>query len=139
MTIPLYALLAAGAWTLVLVSAIAAWRGAELLAGRTPLSGFPSGTPHGSDRYWRLNRAHLNAVENLPLFAIVVLVGTEIGLVSPWFDRAAVLWVVARMGQSIIHVAANTDFSVSVRFTFFLIQIGCLLAIAAEILTRSSG
>lgn len=134
MTIPLYSLLGAGAWTLLLVMGVALWRAPEMLAGRTRISGFPSGVPHGSDRYWRLNRAHLNSLENLPIFAIVVLVGTEVGLVSPWFDRASIAYLLGRIGQSIVHVAANTDLSVSVRFTCFLIQIGCVLTIGALIL-----
>ena len=48
-------------------------------AGASPAD-FPASVPHGSDRYWRLNRAHLNCLEFLPMFAAVVLTGAVLGV-----------------------------------------------------------
>jgi uncharacterized MAPEG superfamily protein len=70
---PLAALVLHAAWVLVLVLAIGAWRMGQVFAGQKKANEFPSGTQHGSDAYWRLNRAHMNTVENLPTFAALVL------------------------------------------------------------------
>lgn len=107
--------------------AIGAARVAQILAGNAKPSDFPSGIPHGGDRYWRLNRAHLNCLENLPLFAAVVLTGAVIGADAPMLDRFAVVYLGARVGQSVTHVASGSDLAVQVRFGFFLVQLVCLL------------
>lgn len=72
MTRPLLCLLAFAGWALFLVLCIAAARVSQVLTGKKKPNEFPSGVPHGGDRYWRLNRAHLNTVENLPIFGAIV-------------------------------------------------------------------
>ena len=52
---------------IVLVTAIGAFRVLQVLTRKKAANEFPSGTPHGGDLYWRLNRAHMNTAENLPL------------------------------------------------------------------------
>ena len=127
MTTPLWCLLGFVAWTLVLLVALAFARVSKVLAGSARATDFPSGVPHGSDAYWRLNRAHLNCLENLPLFASVVLIGTAIGLRTPVLDTLARVFLVARVGQSLAHLSSGSALAVNVRFTFFLIQFVCLV------------
>src|SRR5687767_12793388 len=68
MTVPLWCLLGFVAWTMLIVGAIGVYRVGSIVFGRARGTDFPSGVPHGPDMYWRLNRAHANATENVPLF-----------------------------------------------------------------------
>jgi uncharacterized MAPEG superfamily protein len=136
MTIPIYALMGFVFWTIFLVLAIGGARTMQVLRGETAVNGFPSGQPHGSDGYWRLNRAHLNCVENLPLFASVVLAGHVTGLTAGTFATLAQVYVGARVLQSIIHVSSGSAMAVNLRFACFVVQLGCLLTMATMIVNR---
>jgi uncharacterized MAPEG superfamily protein len=127
MTTPLWCVVGFVAWTLVLLLAIAFARVGAVLTGVKKANEFPSGVPHGGDFYWRLNRAHLNCLENLPIFAAVVLVATVAGLRAPMLDTLARTYLGARIGQSITHVSSGSVIAVNVRFTFFLVQVVCLI------------
>ena len=124
MTTPLWCLVGFAAWSIALVLSIGAVRVGRVLAGKQQANSFASGTPHGGDRYWRLNRAHLNSVENLPIFATLVLVGHVAGLHAGGYATAAVCVVCARVVQSIVHVSSNANLAVNLRFTAFCIQLG---------------
>jgi len=126
-TTPLWCLFGFILWTVLLLLAIAAARVRHVLAGKARASDFTAGIPHGGDRYWRLNRAHLNCLENLPLFSAVVLTGAVIGAEAPWLDRLAELYLLARIGQSLTHISSGSDRAIQVRFAFFGIQLLCLL------------
>src|SRR5256885_735268 len=123
MTTPLYALMGFVFWTVFLVLAIASVRVAQVATGKAAVNSFPSGQPHGGDQYWRLNRAHINCLENFPLFAAVVLAGHVTGLVAGTFATLAESYVFARVAQSTIHVASGSAMAVNLRFTFFVVQI----------------
>ncbi len=138
MTVPLWCLVGFVLWTLVLLFGVAGARVSKVLAGRASPGDFPSGVPHGTDAYWRLNRAHLNCLENLPLFAAVVLTARVANVIGPTLDVLAVVYLAARIGQSLAHVSSGSAIAVNVRFTFFLIQIGCLIGfIWAIVATRA--
>src|SRR5256885_16509731 len=107
MTIPLWSLLAMVTWTMALVIAISMYRRGQVELGRKRDNEFPSGVPHGTDRYWRLNRAHVNCVENLPLFASVVLVAHVAHIQNSTLDLLSIVYVGARGGQSTVHIVAN--------------------------------
>jgi len=117
-------------WPIVLVSGIGVFRVSQVLTGKVAPNAFPSGTKHGSDFYWRFNRAHVNSLESLPIFGVVVLVGVVAHVTNPTFDHLAVAAVVSRVGQSIVHVAGNSNMHVNVRFTFFLAQLLCFVGMA---------
>lgn len=136
MTTPLFALMGFVFWTMFLVVAIGLSRVAEVASGKTAVNGFPSGQPHGSDRYWRLNRAHLNCVENLPLFGAVVLAGHVTGLTDGSFATMAQVYVAARVAQSLVHVSSGSAMAVNVRFGCFLTQMTCVMLMAVQIVTR---
>jgi uncharacterized MAPEG superfamily protein len=97
----------------------------KVLTGKAQPNQFPSGVPHGSDAYWRLNRAHMNCVESLPVFASLVLVATVAGLRLPVLDTAARIVLAARVGQSLAHLSSGSNLAVNVRFAFFIVQVGC--------------
>lgn len=135
---PLAALVLHAAWALVLVLAIGGWRGSQVFAGQKKLNEFPSGTQHGGDAYWRLNRAHMNTVENLPMFAALVLSGVYLQVQDLPFQILPSLVLYARIVQTLIHVASGSTLGVSLRFTAYVVQVASMLAMAYIIL-RATG
>ena len=138
MTIPLWCLVGFVAWTIVMLFALAGTRIAQVVTGRKQPNDFPAGVPHGGDTYWRLNRVHLNCVENLPLFASVVVVATLAGVKAPLFDTLSRVYLGARVAQSVAHLSSGSSLAVNVRFTFYLVQIGCLLGIMYLIVDKAA-
>jgi len=116
-------------WPPVLVVGIAGWR-AALMSGGRKITEFPAGTPHGPDPYWRLNRAHLNTVEYLPVFGAIVLGGVVAGVSAPLFGTLALAAVSARMVQSLIHLASGAALAVNLRFLALLVQLVCFIWLA---------
>lgn len=137
MTTPLWCLLGFVTWTLLLLSAVGAARVSQVLAGKAQANEFPSGVPHGSDAYWRLNRAHMNCLENLPLFASVVLTAAVLGLSSSTLDTLATVFLLARIGQTAAHLSSGSNMAVNVRFTFFLVQVACIVGFLLVIATNA--
>jgi len=131
--IPLLSLVAFALWPVVLVLGIGTFRVPKVLMGKVAANSFPSGTPHGGDAYWRLNRAHMNSLESLPVFAALVLTAVVAQTVTPAFERFCILVVAARVAQSIVHVSGNSNMHVNVRFTFFAVQIACFIMMGASI------
>ncbi len=121
----LHALLAFTGWTMLLVLGVVSVRSLKVLTGESKANEFPSGQEHGHPIYWRLNRAHVNAVENLVVFAVVVLVGHLAGVTDPLFAQLAWVAVAGRIAQSVVHVASYSHMAVTVRFAFLLVQLGC--------------
>ena len=81
----------------------------------------------------------MNCVENLPVFAAVVLGGHAVGLsADPAFQTAARSVLFARFGQTAAHVASGSSNAVRVRFAFFVAQLGAMLYMAQRILYSSS-
>jgi len=81
----------------------------------------------------RVVRVHGNALENLPLFAAVVLlagVTGNIALINP----LAYIFIAARAGQSIAQVISNALPWPYIRGAFFLTQVGILIYWAISLL-----
>lgn len=129
---PMAALLVFAGWAVGLVFAVVLIRTAWVLQGTYKANGFKSGEQHGPAWYWRLNRAHTNAIETLVPFAVVVGAGVHLGVDAP-FGTLAWATVAARVCQTGIHVALDTHLSVSVRATFFLVQVGLIVAMGVQL------
>ncbi len=112
----------------VLTAGIAPYRVGSVLAGKARPNSFPADQPHGPEWYRRLLRAHVNCVENLPLFGAVVLVGHVASVRDGTFDTLALVYLGCRVGQTIAHVSSGRSLVVNVRFAFFLAQLGALAA-----------
>jgi uncharacterized MAPEG superfamily protein len=121
-------------WAIALVLMVAADRTLIVLRGEARANSFTSGVPHGSESYWRINRAHLNTVENLPIFAVIVLSGWVVGMETLAFNRLALIVVVARIIQSAIHIASGSVAAVTSRFLAYAVQIACEIWMAALVL-----
>lgn len=135
---PLAALVLFAAWVLLLVLSIGVWRVGQVLAGQKKVNEFLSGTQHGGDAYWRLNRAHMNAVENLPVFAALVLAGLYLQVQDVAFQVLPSLVLYARIVQSAIHVASGSALGVSLRFVAYVVQVASMFTIAFVVL-RATG
>ena len=77
-------------------------------------------------------RAHMNCVENLPLYTALVLALAATGVQSATIDHLAMVLLAARIGQTLTHIMLPpTNPVTGLRFGFFCIQAGCMVAIAA--------
>ena len=136
MTTPLWCLVGFAAWAIVLVSGIAVVRVGRVLAGKQSANSFSSGQQHGGDRYWRMNRAHMNCVENLPIFAAIVVALSAAKVEGAWVNGAAIAVLVGRVAQSTIHIASNANMAVNLRFTAYLTQLVCFAILIGAIATH---
>lgn len=128
MTTELWCVLGFAAWGMLLAGVIAMWRTFEVLAGKKKSNEFPAGVEHGTSFYWRINRAHINTVENLPIFAAIFLTARIGGVTSPDTAMLAQIILGARVMQSLVHISSGSAMAVNVRFAAFLTQWGCLAA-----------
>lgn len=140
MTTPLWALLAFAIWTLVvLLIGIGVRRWSLILTGRAQLTDFPADTTHGSTAYRRAVRAHLNCVENLPVFGAIVLIAAVTQVTSPVLDTLAIVFMAARVSQTLVHVSVTeTNATVLVRFISFLVQIIAMFWMALEVVRHAN-
>ena len=127
-------------WTmLVVLLGIGLPRAAAVLERRAAPNSFVANIPHGTERYQRTLRAHANCVENLPLFASLVLLGRVVSLESWPFEAFAIAVLPARIAQTTAHIASGSNRAVLVRFSFFTIQLGCFAGMAALLALRFRG
>ncbi|VVC75458.1 hypothetical protein AQUSIP_07480 [Aquicella siphonis] len=125
MTIPQWTLLGFAVWTLlVLISTIGITRWYLILCGQNQPREFRADEPHGSPRYRRAMRAHVNCVENLPVYGSIIFIITLLKLDNALLDVLAVTFMTARICQTITHVAfTDTNRMVLIRFAFFFTQL----------------
>jgi uncharacterized MAPEG superfamily protein len=106
MTIPQWALLGFAVWTLlVLFGTVGVYRWSRILTGQTRISEWQADLPQGSDWYQRAMRAHMNCVENLPVFTAIVVCATATGADSRLLDLQAGAILVARICQTTVYLA----------------------------------
>lgn len=127
MTIPQWVLLGFCAWTLaILIATIGIYRWSRILSGQARISEWRADERQGSDWYCRAMRAHANCVENLPVYAAIVLCATATRVDGELVDMLALILLAARVAQSLTHLSfQQTDRAVSVRFTFYSVQVLC--------------
>lgn len=131
----LYSLLGFVFWTLMLLGAIAVVRTMGVLTGKKASNDFPADQDHGgSPFYRRLLRAHMNCVENLPVYGAVILTAAVLG-VTALIDPLAWPFLGCRVAQSLAHLAGTSVVLVNVRFTFFLAQYVILLTMIGRLAT----
>ena len=129
MSIPVWTLLGFAVWSmLVLILTVGIYRWGLIFAGRVQVAEFRADQVEGSDRYRRAMRAHLNCLENLPIFGAIVLVIVVSGARSSALDVLALTFMGARIIQTLIHVSREqTNLLAYLRFGFFLVQLVCML------------
>lgn len=135
MTIPVWALLGFAAWTLfILVVPVGLYRWGNILSGRAAVAGWRPDGQDGSAWYERAVRAHLNCVENLPVYTAIVVTALASHTASPLLDILAVVVLAARICQSSIHMLLEqTNRVVAFRFSFFFVQALAMIAMGTVI------
>jgi uncharacterized MAPEG superfamily protein len=135
MTMPVLVLLAFAGWTLLtLMGSVGIYRWSLILTGGISIADWRADVPQGSDWYRRAMRAHLNCVENLPVYSAIVVALEATGMRSPVIDDLAIAMLVARMAQTVVHIALPpTTMAASVRFALFFGQIICMAYIAVTV------
>jgi uncharacterized MAPEG superfamily protein len=119
----LQTLLGFAAWTLLLIAGVFLYRGMRFLTG-TPINHWPRGNKPADDAPFvkRLDDAHANCLENLPVFAVIVLVAAALGRLAD--IQALAPWVLyARIGQSLAHLSGTGPVNVFVRASFWSAQL----------------
>lgn len=120
------ALLGFVALTLLLVASVFLYRGYRFLRG-TPINHWPRGNKPADDAplIKRLEDAHANCLENLPVFAAIVLAAAamqKLEVLAPF-----ALWVpYARIGQIAAHLSGVGPAQVFVRASFWGVQLGLM-------------
>lgn len=135
MNIPVLVLLGFAAWTLLtLIGSVGVYRWSRILTGRASVAEWRADVPQGCKWYQRSMRAHMNCVENLPIFAALVVALMATGLQSPTIDALAITTLVARVGQTVVHITAPpSNPSAALRFALFLVQVVCMIVIGTAI------
>ena len=147
MNIPVIVLLGFAAWTLlILIASIGVYRWSRILTGRASMAEWRTDLPQGSAMhqraiqaqssgwYQRATRAHMNCVENLPVYTAIVVALMAIDLQSLVIDRLAVIMLAARIVQTLVHIMLPpTNTATSVRFAFYLVQAVCMIAMGTII------
>jgi uncharacterized MAPEG superfamily protein len=121
------ALLLFAAWTLVLMFTYVGYRVALVLAMKKPANSWGRDDKVDDPGFIvRAKHAHLNALENLPVFAAIVLAAVALdktGVVDP-----VAPWVLyARLAQSAVHLIGVNHWLVFIRANFLVVQAALFL------------
>ncbi len=135
MTTPVLVLLAFAGWTLLtLFSTVGVYRWGRILTGSHSIAEWRADVPQGSDWYQRAMRAHMNCVENLPVYAAIVVALLATGLKSAVIDNLALVMLAARVAQTVSHIALRpSTAAASLRFALFFAQVACMVAMGVLI------
>ncbi len=138
MTVPIWMLLGFAAWTVILLlGTVGVYRWSRILTGRVPIRDFRADQVEGEDWYRRAMRAHANCIENLPVFGAIVFALHVGGVRGSVVNYLSISVLVARVMQSLTHVCfVQTNAVVSVRFTFFLVQLVCFVSLTLMVVRQ---
>jgi len=139
MTFPIWMLLAFAVWTMcVLLFTVGVYRWSHILTGRVQIKEFRADSVQGEGWYPRAMRAHANCVENLPVFGVVVFALYVSGVSGAVVNALAGTVLVARIAQSITHVAfVQTNAVAFIRFLFVFAQLVCFIWLAAMVVLHA--
>ena len=135
MTTPVWVLLGFAGWTLlILLLSVGVYRWGLILTGRRRIAQFPADAAGGAAWYQRATRAHANCIENLPVYAAIVLAARCAQIDDSFLNVLACTLLAARVIQSLVHICfVQTNTVVSVRFSFFFVQFICMAAMGIHI------
>jgi uncharacterized MAPEG superfamily protein len=129
------ALLLFAGWTLVLMAIYIGYRTTLVFSGRKPADSWTRGAEDPVPGFVRrAQNAHMNCVENLPVFGAIVLSAAALGRL-PAVDSLAPLVLWARIAQSATHLLGVNHWMVIVRATFFTIQVALFVTMIARLLS----
>lgn len=126
MSAALLSLIGFAAWTLALAAIVVSYRTMLVLSGRHPANSWTRGAAIPSPGLiTRMEHAHLNCIENLPVFAVVILAAVAmnqaaaVAMLAPWV-------LAARVAQSVTHLIGVSHWLVFVRASFYTVQLALM-------------
>ncbi|MCB1307401.1 MAG: MAPEG family protein [Leptospiraceae bacterium] len=122
-------------WTISINLMIIGWRSVRVFSGASKINAFPADEKHGPDWYRRMLRAHANCVENLPFFGLVFVMALILDITGV-SDRVALIVLAARIAQSVLHFISTSALAVTIRFTFYSVQLILILWMVVDMLIR---
>ena len=121
------ALLLFATWTLVLMFLYVGYRVALVLAMKKPANSWGRDDKVDDPAFVvRAKHAHLNALENLPVFAAIVLAAVALGK-TPVVDQVAAFVLYARLAQSAVHLIGVNHWLVFIRANLLIVQAALFL------------
>ena len=120
----LQALVGFALWTMALVAIVFLYRTLRFSSG-VPINSWPRGAKPAGDTTFikRVEDAHANCVENLPVFAVIVLAAASMDRTSA-VNLLAPYVLYARIGQTLAHLSGTAPAQVLVRASFWSVQLG---------------
>lgn len=120
-------LLAFAALTFVLVAVYVSYRVTLVLSMKTPANSWTRNAASWQNPAWatRVEHAHLNCLENLPLYAAVVLAASLLNQLAV-VDGLAWVYFGFRLAQSLIHIISTSALFVFLRALMLSGQWVCL-------------
>ena len=138
MTIPLWVMLGFAGWTLAVLMAVGAYRWFRILAGGATVAEWRADAAQGSAWYQRTMRAHMNCVENLPVYGAVAVAASLAGVGGRELDAMALVFLAARIGQSLVHITrAQTEPVAALRFGLYFTQVICVASMGVLVALRA--
>ena len=140
MTFPVLMLLAFSMWTIVVLAyGVGSYRVGKVLSGKAQAADFRADDVKGSDRYKRGMRAHVNCIENLPIFCAVIFATYVSGISSEFINALCAMIVLSRMAQSSVHVfLIQTNKIVMLRGSLYALQLISFISIALTIVLANN-
>lgn len=123
---------------LVLLALIASVRVVATMSGRKAANDFAPSGEDVSPFSGRLCRAHANCYESFPIFGGLLLTAIAIDM-TVLTDGLALWALVARIAQSLVHLASTSVIAVQLRFAFFLVQFVIWVIWAVRLLPAAFG
>lgn len=138
MSTPIVCLLAFAAWTLLtLALTVGSYRWGRILTRRAGFRDFGEYQIEGPAWYRRGMRAHANCVENLPIFAAIVVVVFAADLHSLTLDVLSLIVIGARIPHTLVHVSfEQTETVVRLRSLLYNTQFLAMAAMIVVIVAR---
>ena len=121
-------------WTLVMMFISQGYRLSQIMTFKKPVNAYPRSAPNiDPGLFVRARDAHANCLENLPVFAVVVLAAAAMGQ-SSVADAVGSYVLLARVAQSVVHMIGTSAILVWVRATFFFIQVILFFTMALQLI-----
>lgn len=116
------ALLLFTTWTLLLMFTYVGYRVVLVFAGKKRANAWTRGVQTDDPGFIvRASHAHVNCVENLPVFAAIVLAAYALNK-SAVVDQVAIYYLAARVAQSLVHLISTSHWMVFLRGNLFIVQ-----------------
>lgn len=113
-------------WIMILASIYVLPRVPQALLGMKRIDSWERGKESTDPMFLqRAKAAHLNCLENFPLFVGIVAAAGLMGEVAAINGLAAFV-LYARIAQSLVHISGTSFIQVLLRATFFLAQLGLM-------------